>query len=346
MTELVSRESIQETLQLGEVLAKSGFFADARSAAQAVVKVLAGRELGFPTIASMTGIHIIDGKPSIGAHLMAAAIKRSGRYDYRVLRCDKEVCEIEFFALQQGGRESLGTVSMTLQQAVDTGLALGRDGRPKANWARSADDMLFARCISKGYRRYCPDLTGGVSVYDPDELDNVQAITVVESPPQLLPPEIMTASLPEPQAALVEIPATPPDRITEEQEREIKEMIEKTGTDIKALLAHYKVPVLAKLTQANYVEVRDRLTARLAASIPTQQPTAQPASVSREDVPKIDEVYARIDGLVEELQISPEQWQTRLKQLFGHANALQLGLQQLEQLERRLLDYKAKRGAA
>ena len=66
-----------DTMTLGTVLARSGYFQDARDAAQAVVKVLAGRELGFPPIASMRGIHIIKGQVALSANLIAAAIKRS-----------------------------------------------------------------------------------------------------------------------------------------------------------------------------------------------------------------------------------------------------------------------------
>ena len=80
--------SLADTMQLGDILAKSGFFSDTKEAAQAVVKVLAGRELGFGPIASMTGVHIVQGKPSLGANLLGAAIKGSGRYNYRVVHLD------------------------------------------------------------------------------------------------------------------------------------------------------------------------------------------------------------------------------------------------------------------
>jgi hypothetical protein len=49
----------------------------------ACVKILAGREMGFPPIASMVGISIIEGKPAAGANLLAAAMKRAG-YTWRV----------------------------------------------------------------------------------------------------------------------------------------------------------------------------------------------------------------------------------------------------------------------
>ena len=60
---------------------------------------------------------------------------------------------------------------MTFKEAKDSGLAIGKTGT-KANWQRHPDDMLFARCVSKGYRRYSPELSGGVVSYDPDELDH------------------------------------------------------------------------------------------------------------------------------------------------------------------------------
>jgi len=82
-TELVKIEEnyggygLADTLKLGEVLARSGFFADTRDAAQAVTKILGGRELGIGPIASMTGVYIVKGRVAIGANLMAAEIGRA-----------------------------------------------------------------------------------------------------------------------------------------------------------------------------------------------------------------------------------------------------------------------------
>jgi hypothetical protein len=67
-----------------------------------------------------------------------------------------------------------------MKEAIDTGLAVGKDGKIKTNWSRHGDDMLFARCISKGFRRYCPDLTGGVLAYDPDELEHSSQVIEAE----------------------------------------------------------------------------------------------------------------------------------------------------------------------
>jgi hypothetical protein len=151
---------LAETMELGKILAQSGFFSDAREASQAVVKVLAGRELGFGPIASMTGVNIIQGKPAIGANLMAAKVKGSGKYNYREVELTDEACELAFY---EGGKE-IGRSRFTLVDADRAGL------KGKENWKKYPKNMLFARAISNGARWYCPDAFGGVTVYTPEEL--------------------------------------------------------------------------------------------------------------------------------------------------------------------------------
>lgn len=146
--------------QLGDILAKSGYFKDSQQAGQAIVKVLAGRELGFGPISSMTGINIIQGKIGIGANLIAAAVKRSGRYDYRVLTMSEKVCDIEFFEVINGKRESIGKSTFTAEDAAKAGTQ---------NMGKFPRNMLFARAMSNGVKWFCPDVTGG-PVYTPEEL--------------------------------------------------------------------------------------------------------------------------------------------------------------------------------
>lgn len=187
--------SLQETLQLGEAMFKSGLFPDVKNAAACVVKILAGREMGFGPFASMANVHVIEGKPSIGAHLLAAAIRRSERYDYEVVARNREVCELAFWerSLASGGetRKGVGgwvkksqTIALRMKEAVDSGLAVAKDGKLKANWARTPDDMLFARCISKGYRTYC--FAGETEVVTRDGIRRIGDL--VNTEPELLIP--------------------------------------------------------------------------------------------------------------------------------------------------------------
>jgi hypothetical protein len=142
--------------ELGAVLVKSGFFQDTRDAAQAIVKVMAGRELGLAAIASMTGIYIVQGRVTLSANIMAAVVKRSGRYDYRVLSLDDKACEIAFFE----NKQAIGNSRFTADDAKRAGTK---------NMEKYPRNMLFARAMSNGVKWYCPDVTGG-PVYTPEEL--------------------------------------------------------------------------------------------------------------------------------------------------------------------------------
>ena len=152
-------ENVDGMMRLGSLLAQSGYFMDSREAAQAVTKMMAGAELGFGPVASMTGVNIIKGKVALSANLIAAAIKRSGRYNYRVRELTDQVCVVEFF--EQG--QSVGVSSFSMVDAKNAGLATGD------NWRKFPRNMLFARAISNGSKWYCPDLSGG-PLYTPEEL--------------------------------------------------------------------------------------------------------------------------------------------------------------------------------
>ena len=157
-----------DLFRLGDVLAQSGYFQDARQAAQAIVKVMAGRELGFGPIASMTGIHIIQGRPAIGADLMAKAVKRSGRYNYRVIGLTDEACSIEFFEKSGDAWQSIGTSLFTRQDATKA-KTKNLDAFPR--------NMLFARAMSNGVKWFCPDALGLTS-YTPEELEGIEAAPI------------------------------------------------------------------------------------------------------------------------------------------------------------------------
>ncbi len=173
--------AIQQDLslsQIGQTFAQSGFFSDARNAAQALVKVMAGAEIGIPPVASMTGIHIIKGTVTIGAHLMAATLKRSGKYTYCIREHTAQKCALEFF--ERG--ESLGISEFTAEDARRTGTQ---------NMQKFPLNMLFARALSNGVKWHCPDLFVG-PVYTPEELsqtdENNQPIQALQ-PRQDTPPE-------------------------------------------------------------------------------------------------------------------------------------------------------------
>jgi hypothetical protein len=142
-------QRLDEIERLADHFTKSGLFGNTpKTQGEIIVKMLAGAENGFPPFASVQGIHVIQGKPEMGADLLARAVKQSGRYDYRVREISDEACRIEFFA----DGESLGESSFTMQDAKRAGIASGMYGKYPRN-------MLFARAMSNGVAWYCPDAT-------------------------------------------------------------------------------------------------------------------------------------------------------------------------------------------
>lgn len=147
-------------------MVESGYFSDAQSIAKAFVKIQAGKELGLPPFASMAGIHIIQGKPVLGANVIATLVKNDHRYDYRIKQSDDKACILEWYELEYSTLEKrkVGEAGFTIQEANNAGLT------SKDIWKKYASDMLFARAISRGARRFAPGIFGGAPVYTPDEM--------------------------------------------------------------------------------------------------------------------------------------------------------------------------------
>lgn len=154
--------SINDISTVSETFFKSGMFKDCTSAAQAMVKIMAGAEIGLPAFQSMSGIHIIQGKPTIGAGLMAAKVKGSGKYDYKVIEQSEKICSIDFFQ----GKDKIGNSTFTIEQAK---------AAATQNLQKFPANMLFARAISNGVKWYCPDVFAG-PVYTPEEMPQVETI--------------------------------------------------------------------------------------------------------------------------------------------------------------------------
>jgi hypothetical protein len=177
-------DQIKNPMLLAQHFAASGYFKDTNDISKAVVKIVAGQELGFGPMASISGFHIVQGKPTISANLMGAAIKRSGRYNYKVTKMAADECIIKFF---ENGEEC-GVSSFTIAEAKTAGTQ---------NLAKFARNMLFARALSNGARWYCPDVLNGSPIYTPEELgaevnENGEIIDAVSQQPSKPEPEFIS----------------------------------------------------------------------------------------------------------------------------------------------------------
>ena len=261
---------IDDLARVSKLLADSGYFTDARDAAQCGVKVLAGLEMGIGAFSSMAGIHVIKGKPSIGAGLMAAAVKRSGKYNYRVTKHTNTECVIDFF--ERG--EACGTSSFSMDDAKAAGL-VNND-----NWKRAPRNMLFARALSNGVRWYCPDVFD-VSTYVPEELG-----ADVDDEGNLV--RVLATAAPAPKVAIEPAPAAPaaapvesiedaevlPEPITQEQIALIMQVFKAAGIDVRTkagkeqasdLLSHVLEQPITTMKGMTNVEAALFLTAFLTA---------------------------------------------------------------------------------
>ncbi len=136
----------------------------------------------------MNGIHIIQGKATLGAGLMAAQVKGSGKYDYKVTEHNDKVCSIDFYQ----GKEKIGTSRFSIEDADKIKVWSVKS----QTWVKLTDNnpqyksypanMLFARAMSNGAKWYTPDVFNG-PVYTPEELqavevEDVQAEVINDDP--------------------------------------------------------------------------------------------------------------------------------------------------------------------
>lgn len=155
-------EGLREPMAIGEVFAKSGMFPDVKSQAQAVVKILAGKELGLSPFESMASIYVVNGKLALTSKAMSGLIKRSKNYDYIVKKLDETECTIDIMK----SNELVGSTTFTIKDAAKAGIVNG------INWKNYPKNMLFARAISNACRFYCPEVISGY--YVKEELDDME----------------------------------------------------------------------------------------------------------------------------------------------------------------------------
>jgi len=149
---------------------------------EAAMKIIRGHELGIGPAAAVENIYVVNNRTAMGAGLIGSLIKKSGRYNYKVIKHTEAECSIDFY--EDG--IIVGNSPFTIDNAKEAGLVKAR-----SPWLMYPRNMLFARALSNGARWYCPDVFHG-SIYTPEELgekivttDSVPLETI-GAPPQAL----------------------------------------------------------------------------------------------------------------------------------------------------------------
>lgn len=150
----IAKVDMRELKELAEIFVASGAFSDIKQVAQAQIKILAGNELGFSPLVSMTGIHFFQGKVTIGSNLIASLIKESTKYDYEIVEHSNTACAVQFY---ENGQKIGVPVRYTIEDAKEAQLLT------KDPWKKYPADLLFAAVIRQGARRYCADVLRGTT---------------------------------------------------------------------------------------------------------------------------------------------------------------------------------------
>lgn len=168
-------QNYAEIERLATAFAASGLFKDARTMGQALVKMMAGAEFGIGPFAAMTGIFIVDGKPSMAAVTIAGCIKKSApRYDYKIVAHDDKHCSIDFY---ENG-EKVGNSTFSMSDAAQAGLT------SNPTYKKYPRNMTFSRAMTNGARWYASQVFGG-AVYTPDEINQGIALDAEGAPTNL-----------------------------------------------------------------------------------------------------------------------------------------------------------------
>jgi hypothetical protein len=160
---------LSEVMTFAQIAVKSGTFG-LKNVEEAAFRILYGRELGLTSWASIMGVQMIQGQPSLKAATAAALIRRSGIYDFSEVESTPTACELAFYRYGK----HVGSTRFTLDDAKRAGL-LGKPGP----WQAYPQRMLLMRARAWAIRDGAADALMGLQVaeevsdYGPDAARDV-----------------------------------------------------------------------------------------------------------------------------------------------------------------------------
>jgi len=142
----------------------------------AAQKILIGQAAGLSIGQCLTDVHLMQVggavKPTLSATAQLALARNAGVRTRWIERTD-EAAALEI--TPPGQQPSVWRV--TMDDARKAGWATGKNS---GTWQAHPGAMLRARAITRAIRAECPEVLGGMSLYDPDELRADEPVTVHE----------------------------------------------------------------------------------------------------------------------------------------------------------------------
>jgi hypothetical protein len=171
--------------------------------------------LGVSPIHAITSIHVIEGKPTASADLIAALVRKAG-HKLRVTGDDNQCTAV---LIRQDDPDFQFTATWTKAKAAAAGLA------NKAVWKNYPGAMLRSRAITEVARMGAPDALYGV-IYTPEELgaevdaagEVLETVEPVHDVPKVTRQRRPVEPVPAPAVATEPVPE--PDDVVEEADPE------------------------------------------------------------------------------------------------------------------------------
>lgn len=172
-----------EVFAIAKIMAASGYYPDASTAAKAATVMMLGIQFGIPPVQSLTAIHIVKGKPMLHYSAILSKVRQHPHYDYEILESTALKAVVEFYRLRGAEMVPCGKSEFTAADAKRQGTQ---------NMEKFPDTMLLARAVSNGVKRYCPDVLNGMPVYTPGEIEPEETYTDSPSKAKALMAELST----------------------------------------------------------------------------------------------------------------------------------------------------------
>ena len=194
--------SVADLEAVGEKFEQSGMFGCTQKG-QGMVLAMTCIAEGISPIRFNQTYHIIDGRVTMRADAMLAKfIERGGKFTIRERTNERAAA---LFELDGNALEA----EYTMDDARASGICMAKDGKSlKANWAKFAKQMLWARLTSDSVRTLAPGVNMGT--YTPEEVQDFDAVPASRTAaPEPAPAPIRTRKA-KPEAAVEAEPSPAP----------------------------------------------------------------------------------------------------------------------------------------
>lgn len=178
-------QSLDEAYRLSQALALAGLMPTAlRGKPSDVLAILLyGQDLGLSPMQAVSGIYVVEGRPSLAAQTWLALVRKAG-HRVEVIEHSGDACTVK---VVRGDTGESHTATFTLADAVQAGRVQIREGKPYARsdkgkalpWELHTKQMLLARAVSMCCRFIAPEVAFGFMV--PDEVEEIAEREQVEA---------------------------------------------------------------------------------------------------------------------------------------------------------------------